>query len=279
MKANFKNTTTTILVLCTVAFICYYYFSESPSVESNLTPENPKSNVSVIPSTLRFNLPSFTTNQVLARPFYTLSYNDNAEQADWVAYTLYPLADSLRVERKDNFRADPDILTGSATLADYKSSGYDRGHLAPARALSYSNEAMSASFYMSNMSPQIGIGFNRGIWKFIEAKVFEWSNSSDSLYVVTGPILDKPLGTIGESKVIIPRAYYKTIVRFKEGNIFGIGFLIKHAKYPKTAKPYDFITSIDSVEKVSGINFYHQMDTIMQLRVEANKELSTFINE
>ena len=273
MKSNpRKIVITSIAIIAFVSGIYYFLNLEYKAIDSDLI------KVKEVVAKENFNLPKTTSNQVVERSFYTFSYNENAEQPDWIAYTLYPLSDSLRVKRKDNFRSDPLVITKSASLKDYKSSGYDRGHLAPAKALSYSKEAMSASFYLSNMSPQIGVGFNRGIWKKIEARVFDWSNESDSLYVVTGPILDNPIDRIGGNKVIVPRAYYKTIIRFKGEVVSGVGFLIEHKKFPNGSKVNDFITSIDSIEKVSGINFYHQLNIETQNNLESNKDLTKFIN-
>ena len=64
-------------------------------------------------------------------------------------------------KRKDNFRLDPVIKTGFAILADYKGSGYDRGHLAPAGDMAWSKKAMSDSFFLTShettgTSPQSG---------------------------------------------------------------------------------------------------------------------------
>jgi endonuclease G len=119
------------------------------------------------------------------------------------------------------------VKKGSASLADYLKSGYDRGHLALVKALSYSKESMKASFFLSNMNSQVSM-FNRGIWRFLEAQVYQWSKESDSLYLVTGPILDHPIGIIGKNNVSVPRSDYKTIVRFKDNKITGIGFLLKN---------------------------------------------------
>ena len=108
---------------------------------------------------------------------YTLSYNEKHEQASWVAYEL--TAGELRgtIARTDNFKADASVTTGSASLADYRGSGFDRGHLAPAADMKWSREVMSESFFMSNMSPQEP-GFNRGIWKKLEGKVRDWANAT-----------------------------------------------------------------------------------------------------
>lgn len=278
MKSTTKNILIILLIVIIVVAIYFYWTSrEHPaSVKSNITEEKVVDESEEEAVIVAFNLPSeIGTHQIIARPYYTLSYNNDHEQADWVAYTMYPFPDSLSVKRKDAFRPDPLVEGGSATLNDYKKSGYDRGHLAPAKALSYSKESMKASFFLSNMSPQVGSGFNRGIWRFLEAEVYKWSKESDSLYVVTGPVLDNPLGTIGESKVSVPRAYYKTIVRFKGEEVTGIGFLLKNEKSKENFSK--FATSIDSIEQVTGIDFYQKMNDTLEMKIEANKEILKFI--
>lgn len=87
--------------------------------------------------------------EFIQHQFYSISYSEEHEQQNPVA------------KRKDNFRSDHMISTGSAESADYKGSGYDRGHLCPAKDMESSITAMSESFYMSNMSPQHP-SFNRG---------------------------------------------------------------------------------------------------------------------
>ena len=72
----------------------------------------------------------------------------------------------------------------------------------------------------------------------------------------------------------IPRAYYKTVVKFKDGNINGIGFLLKNEK--NRASFWDFSTSIDSIESVTGIDFYYQFDAALQDRIEQNKSIKDF---
>ena len=129
--------------------------------------------------------------QIIEHLGYTLSYNEEAEQPSWVAYELTRdevLADNA--EREDNFREDKAVRTGSATLADYRGSGYDRGHMAPAADFKWSEEAMSGTFYLSNMSPQTG-ALNRGLWADLEAIVRQMAVDNEKVYVVTGPVLDR----------------------------------------------------------------------------------------
>ncbi len=107
---------------------------------------------------------------IVDHKYYSLCYSEEHEQAAWVSYNLTINEVYGDITRTNNFREDPYIREGSATLDDYRGSGFDRGHLAPAADMAFSTIAMSESFYLSNMSPQAP-SFNRGIWKKLESYV------------------------------------------------------------------------------------------------------------
>jgi len=214
--------------------------------------------------------PTSTYDQIVYHTYYALSYSEKDEQAEWVAYKLTNENIEGDIKRTNNFREDKKVTTVSAQLSDYYKSGFDRGHLAPAGSMKINKTSMSESFFMSNMSPQ-SPGFNRGIWKRLEEKVRYWTEINDSIFVVSGPILDKPLNTIGENNVTVPRAYYKTLLGYKNGIAKGLAFIMPHEK--SSASLYEFVVSIDEVEKITGIDFYHKIDKEVQEKVEANKDV------
>ena len=172
-------------------------------------------------------LPTSTTGAIIHHTYYCLSYDEAHEQAEWVYYELIPGMITGSIERTDNFRPDPNVSTGSAELIDYKGSGYDRGHLAPAGDMKSSRTAMSNSFYMSNMSPQEP-SFNRGIWKTLEATVRTWAISSGKVYVATGPVFQNNKGSIGTNQVTVPGHYYKVVYDPSEEKM--IGLVLPHEK-------------------------------------------------
>ncbi|MBV5349132.1 DNA/RNA non-specific endonuclease, partial [bacterium] len=150
-----------------------------------------------------------SSGQIIKHTYYSLAYSEENEQAFWVFYQLS--SDNLgNQDRTDDFRADPAVNSGSASLIDYKGSGYDRGHLCPAADMTQNKTSMSETFFLSNMSPQTP-GFNRGIWSTLEEKVRAWANQYSKIYVVTGPIFKDNLAVIGENKVTVPGYYYKVI--------------------------------------------------------------------
>ena len=218
-------------------------------------------------------LPSFEkTELVVSHPGYTLSYDEEHEQARWVAYHLSREELYGSFERGDDFRSDPSIVTGSATLDDYRSSGYDRGHLIPAADLSFSEEAMSGSFYLSNMSPQEG-QFNRGIWSKLEATVRNFADTEGAVYVVTGPVLtDGPYKTIGKNKVSVPNQYYKVILDYDEPEVKAIGFVLPNEGSGKSLE--SFVTTVDEVEELTGLDFFHRLDDKEEVALEARADAS-----
>jgi endonuclease G, mitochondrial len=170
-----------------------------------------------------------------------------------VAYELTAAETQKVVGRSNDFRVDVAVKTSSATNADYQGSGYDRGHLAPAADMSWSMQSMEESFFYSNMSPQLP-GFNRGIWKKLEEQVRQWAVDNQAIYVVTGPVLESNLPTIGPDKVSVPRYYYKVILDYTQPGLKGIGFILPNE--PSSLPLQYFAVPIDSVEHVTGINFF-----------------------
>jgi len=221
-----------------------------------------------------FAWPAYDASEaIIERPYYTIRYNETHEQAMWVAYKLH--ADSLSQEkykRKDDFRKDPRVRTGSATLADYKGSGYDRGHLAPAADFSYDEFALSQSFFMSNMSPQAP-SFNRGIWKKLEDQVRDWAMESNEIYIITGPVLENDLSAIGANNVSIPKYYYKVIIDVQKPEIKAIAFLMANEGSKSPLK--EFEVSIDRIEELTNLDFFpalpDQLETYLESGVTASK--------
>ncbi|MEO0334136.1 MAG: DNA/RNA non-specific endonuclease [Bacteroidota bacterium] len=217
-----------------------------------------RQNQTAAPEITGFNyLPSVHNGFVVQHQHYTLSYVEEHEQAEWVAYELTEAEVRSNVaDRSDDFREDSFVITGSASLDDYRRSGYDRGHLAPAGDMGFSQEAMSESFFMSNMSPQ-DRAFNRGVWKDLEEDVRDWAVANGSLYVVTGPVFGSDPKKIGENGVSVPDYYYKVLLDYQEPEVKAIGFLLPNEDASKP--PRAFIESINNIEAYTGVDFFPEL--------------------
>ena len=210
-------------------------------------------------------------SQIVKHTGYTLSYNPSYHIANWVAYELTAEETVSVVKRKNHFIPDPLIRSISASNEDYEGSGYDRGHLAPSADMCYSYETMVESFYLSNMTPQVP-EFNRGIWEKLEKQVRQWANDDKAVYVVTGTILTKGLPTIGPDKITVPALFYKVILDYTEPDIKGIGFIIPNQGSHEPLQ--HFAVTIDSVERVTGTDFFYQLPDKQQRVIESTIDLS-----
>lgn len=211
-------------------------------------------------------LPTSTTNQVVEHVYYSLSYSEEFEQAEWVAYFITDERVNGNQERNNKFTADPYILTKSAKPEDYKKSGYDRGHLAPAADMKFNETAMRECFYMSNMSPQIP-AFNRGIWKTLEEKARNWVLQNDTLYIITGGVLKDIKKRIGVNNVGVPDFFYKIILKYSKNEVKAIAFYIPNQKTTQTI--YNYVVTIDFIEKITDIDFFPKLSDNLENKLES----------
>ncbi|MFN5416877.1 MAG: DNA/RNA non-specific endonuclease [Flavobacteriia bacterium] len=195
---------------------------------------------------------------------YFVSYNSKYRQANWVAYQLTKTECEKSVERSNKFLADPK-LQNSNNAADYKKSGYDRGHLAPAADMSFSEITMKESFYFSNMSPQTP-SFNRGIWKKLEEQTRDWALEYDSLYITVGPVLNDSLCKIGPHQLAVPQYYYKVILDLDKNHQKAIAFLMENENSKSPLKT--FVVSIDVLEKLTEIDFFPLVEDKIEEELE-----------
>jgi endonuclease G len=213
----------------------------------------------------QLELPKYDVDDTIIRHRgYTLSYNSKYKQANWVAYLLTREETVKRFQRGEFFAPDP-LLPGTDFSIDYQKSRYDRGHLAPAADMGYSMETMVQSFFYSNMSPQVP-RFNRGVWKKLEIQVRNWAVEYDSLYVVTGPIFDSLMPSIGPHRVAVPKAYYKVLLQKRNGEWFGVGFVMPNTKLKVDIMNY--ATSIAKVEGLTGLDFFWGLEDQIELLIE-----------
>lgn len=218
---------------------------------------------------LDMGIPSSKNVQVIDRDGYALGYSEKHEQPLWVSYKLTKKEVLNKVaKRKDNFRADPLVKTGSASLKDYRKSGYDRGHLAPAADMAWSEQAMSDSFFLSNMSPQKA-GLNRGMWKDLESLVREWAVKRESVYVITGCVIRPNFLTIGPNKVTVPQWYYKIVYDADKKEV--ISFLLPNRKPQKKLELFKL--SIDQIEKVTGLDFLSNLEDELEEKIEKESSI------
>ncbi len=214
--------------------------------------------------------------QLIIREGYALLHDGNKKVPLWVSYHLTKEDLEGTTGRTDNFRPDPKLPEGKrAELSDYKGSGYDRGHMAPAGDMKRSKKVMSESFYLSNMCPQEA-GLNRYKWRILEEKTRGFTLAKGESWIITGPVFmdidgdgnKDCLGKIGTNKVWAPTHFYKIIVT-KNGEIKAISFLMPNKKPARDIEDYQ--VPIDSIEKITGLDFLSELPDNIENVIEAKK--------
>ncbi len=210
-------------------------------------------------------------HQVISYTQFTLSYNEGHEQPEWVAYELDSTEAKMEAGRCNCFSKDDNVLTGSATPADYSNSGFDKGHLSPSEDNQLSAANNRESFLMSNMSPQLH-RFNNGKWKELESWVRDKAMEFDSIYVVSGPVFLNNLGTIGADSVTIPGYFYKIVLRFENNSPKIIAFLIPQVAAIGELK--DYVVPVNALESITGIDFFPALPDSVENKAESTEILS-----
>lgn len=222
------------------------------------------------------------SSQVIVYTGHTLSYNSATRLPNWVAYELTAQEAQGENPRKDKFARDSQVRGPQADKEDYRNSGWDRGHMAPAGDMKWSTQAMDETYYFTNICPQ-NHELNAGDWKELEEQCRKWAVKYGSLHIVCGPVVEKNShGKIGANKVVVPDKFYKVILIPKGGQYHGVGFIFdnpsrrksKISSKPPVNRPLQsYAVTIDEVERIAGIDFFPSLPAELQEVVESTSAL------
>lgn len=250
-----------------------------------------------VPAGTDFFAHSMTIGSVKTRNYSFIWDYDNLV-APWVAYPLCKWNMASNVKRTNAWALDP-LLPESKQPVLYRgfSKGnngwYARGHQIPSadRLTSYESNAMT--FYGTNMTPQIQEGFNGDIWATLEGMVRSWANKSDTLYVVTGCVIDYKDGETVKyavdnygKKVTVPTAYYKVVLRYMKNSTVGYSgysacaVWLDHKVYSTKTIDSSYSMSVDDLEKRLNIDFFVNLpakvgeETTARIEAEEPKDVA-----
>lgn len=235
---------------------------------------------------LAYGLPSI---DYIEHTAYYIEYDEQHEQAKWVAHIIAPEIKDLGSGRTNDFRVDPKVTTGTAEQDDYfivhpsrkgkekyEGFGFDRGHLAPSADFRWYAKAVSESYYYSNMSPQRP-ELNQEKWAELESALRSYVLQHEvPLAIITGPVLHDSLPKIVRSPngVSIPEYFYKVV--YDHTNQRAIAFLMGNTKL---AKPVDsYALSIDELESFVGLDFFSEIDQSLEANLEVEDWFSEYDN-
>ena len=210
--------------------------------------------------------PSGINEQIVEYKGMTVSFNPDLHIPNWVAWELTADEAAGSEPRYNKFAADPDV-EGCPAPDDYRNSGYDKGHMAPAGDMKWDNEAMRQTFYLTNIVPQDG-ALNRGTWKNIEEKCRARAARDSAVVIVCGPVPgEKPREYIGNGKVAVPRRFFKVILSPYAATPQAIGFVMDNGKVAGGMQAA--AVTVDHVEAITGYDFFSALPDSMENALES----------
>lgn len=216
---------------------------------------------------------------------FSLEYDLDKKHARWVAFKFYNTTGQTNVDRSDEpFAPDPLVdASHQRVQADFGRKGYDRGHLCASADRLYAQAANEQTFYYTNMSPQKN-SFNTGIWRDLEAVVQTWGRSNafrDTLYVVKGASIDRKehIWTYidGDKTKPVPKYYFMALLNKKGERFKGIAFWLDQSKsYGNKEKLSTYAVTIDRLEELTGIDFFHYLNDGLENAVESQLSVNAW---
>lgn len=232
----------------------------------------PSSNAPRIAQIMRFGFPSLSNVRSLND--YVLSYDTRNRIPYWVCehLTAENVAKNPNVDRaKCDFHEDTSVHQYfRSENRDYKGSGFDRGHLAAAGNHRRSQEDCHETFLLSNMSPQVGRGFNRDKWNDLEQYCRQLTKSYANVYVCTGPLflprreedgkLYVKYQVIGQNHVSVPTHFYKVVVcESSTGELDLESFLLPNVEIDDSVPIASFHVPLETIERASGLLIFDKL--------------------
>ncbi|MBD5284096.1 MAG: DNA/RNA non-specific endonuclease [Bacteroides sp.] len=216
--------------------------------------------------TLEVTLPDGLPSQIMDYTGFSVSFNRDNHTPNYSSWELTGNETDGASTRTNKFLKD-DRVAGCPTTRDYSNSGYDRGHMAPANDMKWSEKAMADCFYLTNICPQIH-ELNNGAWKTLEQKCQIWAKRDNSLYIIAGPIYtDNDTKRVGDIGVRVPSSFFKVIVAPEVDSPRGIAFVYPNMKSPGNMK--DYSCTIDKVEEITGYDFFPTLSPELERQIES----------
>ncbi|MBN8702268.1 MAG: DNA/RNA non-specific endonuclease [Bacteroidetes bacterium] len=251
----------------------------APTRDNNLALGNP--------SNANNNIANFN-NYLMVKPQYTLSYNRTKGIPNWVSWHL-SLGWRGTAVRKDDFVADPTMPFGwyAVKPADYKLTGFDKGHMCPSDDRDGGPSDNSATFNMTNMVPQAP-DHNRKVWRLFENFCRTLAGQGYELYIVagsagvggTGSVYPFPVTSIASGKITVPASCWKVALILPVGSndknrvsasTKVIAINVPNNQDADNLKWFNYITTVDKVEQLTGLNLFSALPDNIENIIESKK--------
>jgi endonuclease G len=226
------------------------------------------------PSKVKFDLENHDA-LIIENYAYTTCIDTRLNIPIWVSHAinneLIQLGNMTR-DRPEVYSRDPQFTV--IKKDGYSSSGYDHGHMAPARDFKWSSAAWWESFYMTNMAPQNACLNQKG-WCHIESHCRKWAGtySDNVIYIITGIVPGKYIDTLCHTNglnIYVPSEFFKAVLSYNRSSRDGmaIGFVLPNQDIDNSMVQ-EFVCTIDSIESITGLDLFSSLYNAFERQVES----------
>lgn len=262
-----------LLMVAVAVAVCV----REPSAEISAPATEASDGRTVVRSTLDYSaleqvvLPADISNYDIKYTGFNVAFNPEKHQPNYVSWILTADKTDGPYSRNDVSFVPDENVKGCATLSDYRNSGFDRGHMAPAADMKWSKQAMADCHLLTNMCPQ-DKRLNSGAWATVEKNARRWVQKHGTLVIVAGPVLSDDMPrTIGKSVIPVPERFFKVIVAPEADPPLGIAFIMPNGYIEGGAQAT--VASIDQVEQITGFDFFSSLPDDIESEVESQNSL------
>jgi endonuclease G len=256
----------------------------SVSAATPVSPVPSETNVSRISQIMKYGFPGL--DNIRSFDNYVLSYDKRNRVAHWVFehITRESAKPNEGVDRSlSEFKPDESIHPYFRSQnSDYLKSGYDRGHLAAAGNHRSSQKLVDQTFYLSNMAPQVGVGFNRDAWNKLERYVRRLTRTYDNVYCCTGPLyLPRreadgksyiKYEVIGANHVAVPTHFFKVVVcEAPDGSLVMESYVMPNQVIKDDVPLASFQVPPETIERAAGLLFFDNVARSKISRINGKK--------
>jgi endonuclease G len=203
------------------------------------------------------------------RAVFFLCHSPARKTPLWVGYTLSAAQLGGSAARPSHFRQDRDLATPGAADADYRHSGFSRGHLAPAADFAWSEQSIRTTFLLSNAVPQKQT-VNAGVWASVETRVRQIARRADRVHVFTGTLFEGRQQVIGAGRVAVPSHMYKVVLAVAGERMSMYAWIVPNEDRIAGGAE-DFQVSVDEVELRSGLDYFGELDDAREQVLESGR--------
>lgn len=249
---------------------------EYPTRDNNMALGNPSGAITNVVN---------STNYLLVKTQYTLSYNSQRGGPNWVSWHLSS-AWKGPAPRCDCFNLDSQLPSTffRASSSSYTGSGFDRGHMCPSEDRDGSTTDNSATFLMSNILPQAPNN-NQITWNNFEAYCRTLLNQGNEIYIISGGVGSGGTGsnggvttTISNGQITVPQSMWKIALVIPIGsndvsrvtNTTRVISILTPNNQTVSSQPWwSYRTSVDQIEALTGYDFLSNVPVDVQTQIES----------